>query len=69
MKLCGLRLNTGKLASVALRTRAEVQDWAGRRYMAAESYRNRKGNPSLIWYEVQRNHPDFRLVKVTVSES
>ena len=68
MKLWGLRLANGKLASVALRSRKEVQDWAGQRYMSSESYRNRQGNPSLIWYEVQRRHPAFRLVRVTVSE-
>src|SRR6185312_6313001 len=68
MKLWAMKGRDGKLHPVALRTRYEVQKWAGQRFMSADDYRQRAPDWSAVWKRVRQNHPSFRIVRVTVSE-
>lgn len=67
MKLWGLRLDDDSLAYVALRTRRDIQDWAGQRFMGADDYEANRGNYKALWRIIKRHHPDFRIVRVTVN--
>jgi hypothetical protein len=64
----GMVIN-GSTCCVALRTRRDVQRWAGQRYVAADVYDAFKHDPSGLWIQVQRGHPDARLVRVQIMGS
>jgi hypothetical protein len=63
VKLWGLEID-GERQPVALRTRAEVQRWAGQRFMGSGDYDRSKRDWPLVSAKVRENHPTARLIRI-----
>lgn len=66
MKAWGLKLESGSLYPIAVRTRQPLMDWACQRFIGCDDYRNLPLGKA--WALAKRRHPGMAIVRVTVSE-